>query len=260
MVVGFRFPEDSSLLARSSNAGRGAVYARTSFESQAEENALKSQMDSLRTQMEQMNEAWSKGRQAMEMSYGKTHSLKQQMDSIWKDSHDKLEAACLKLRDSLDKAGEDRVLCEEAQGSDAEGLPALFLKRFEEPDRFAKFQGGEIRGCGEGKCSCPSGHEELGCQDATDRKRFELKCTDIMNRQVKDLDVLSYFRQGGACVINRKDEIVRPLVADEILKKMKASCVDAELISLAAASQAHDWRHWSKFNTETKAASWSRFI
>ena len=48
---------------------------------------------------------------AEEHNYGKVHELKQDLDAKWKAGHDALEAACTRLRDSLDKVGEDRLLC-----------------------------------------------------------------------------------------------------------------------------------------------------
>lgn len=61
---------------------------------------------------------------AQEHNYGKVHEsatfreklhvgfrLKQGLDAKWKAGHDALEAACTRLRDSLDKVGEDRLLC-----------------------------------------------------------------------------------------------------------------------------------------------------
>ncbi|CAE7769023.1 GIP [Symbiodinium sp. CCMP2592] len=135
-----------------------------------------------------MNAAWGKSREVMERTYGRAHVLKQQLDSTWQNGQAALDAACHRLRDSLDKAGEDRILCEEAQSSVTEGLPALFLKRFKDPVRFANFQGGTIHGCQPSKfgsapgdeCNCPDGHEELGCQDSTDTSSFLHSFTSVL--------------------------------------------------------------------------------
>mmetsp|Transcript_12632 Transcript_12632/g.21665 ORF Transcript_12632/g.21665 Transcript_12632/m.21665 type:complete len:247 (+) Transcript_12632:58-798(+) len=195
--------------------------------------ALKAHVDELRKAIDSMNKEWAQGRDAMERNYDKVHSLKEDLDSNWKAGHDALEAACTRLRDSLDKVGEDRTLCSEAQSSSVEGLPALFLKRFKDPMRFAKFQEGKIHGCtpkfDNDECLCPSGHEELGCQDATDSSSFELKCSNILNMQIPSSNVLEFFKSGGACNMSNHDELLKQVVDQKTMHRLETSGVPCVL-------------------------------
>ncbi|CAE7209140.1 GIP [Symbiodinium pilosum] len=206
-------------------AGGGQVAS--SFE---QLSPLQQHLDTLRGSIDSMNAAWGKGREVMERTYGRAHVLKQQLDSTWQTGQAALDAACRRLRDNLDKAGEDRILCEEAQSSVTEGLPALFLKRFKDPMRFATFQGGVIHGCQPSQfgsaqsdeCSCPAGHEELGCQDSTDTSSFQLKCSNVLNTQIPSAGYLDFFKSGGACSISGHDDIVKQVVDDDMLKNLQA--------------------------------------
>ncbi|CAE7474642.1 GIP [Symbiodinium natans] len=216
------------------HVGTGPVH--TSFE---QGSALQQHLDSLRSSIDSMNAAWGKSREVMERTYGKAHVLKQQLDSTWQAGQSALDAACRRLRDNLDKAGEDRILCEEAQSSVTEGLPALFLKRFKDPMRFANFQGGVIHGCQPSKfgapsdeCNCPSGHEELGCQDSADSSSFELKCSNLLNTQIPTSGAVDFFKSGGACHITQEDEIVKQVVDDDMLKHLETSAMPVGFFAL----------------------------
>ncbi|CAL1169084.1 unnamed protein product [Cladocopium goreaui] len=206
----------------------GSHRSVSSFE---ELPALKAHVDELRKAIDSMNTEWARGRDAMERNYDKVHSLKEDLDSNWKARHDALEAACTRLRDSLDKVGEDRTLCSEAQSSSTEGLPALFLKRFKDPMRFTKFQEGKIHGCtpkfDNDECLCPTGHEELGCQDATDSSSFELKCSNILNMQIPSSNVLDFFKSRGACNMSNHDELLKQVVDQETMHRLETSSIGA---------------------------------
>ncbi|CAJ1389416.1 unnamed protein product [Effrenium voratum] len=203
--------------------------------------SLEHSKEELKKSIDAMNSAWASGRETMEKSYGKVHTLKKNLDSNWHAGRDALEAACTRLRDTLDKAGEDRVLCEEAQSSTTEGLPALFLKRFKDPMRFAQFQGGVIHGCTKqfdsDECNCPSGHEELGCQDAADPASFELKCSNVLNTQIPAAGVLDFFKSGGLCNISNHDELFKQVVDSETLHHLEESGMPLDLAFLWEASR-----------------------
>ena len=205
-----------------SQAHRGV--SAVSFE---ELPALKRHVDELRKAIDSMNDAWGRGRDVMDHNYQRVHTLKEDLDSNWKAGHNALEAACTRLRDSLDKVGEDRTLCEEAQSSATEGLPSLFLKRFKDPMRFTRFQEGKIHGCTQtfdsDECNCPTGHEELGCEDSTDPSSFELKCSNILNSQIPASNVLDYFKSGGACNISSHDELLKQVVDPETMRRLETS-------------------------------------
>ncbi|CAK8985536.1 unnamed protein product [Durusdinium trenchii] len=215
---------------------RLTTASSTSFE---ELPALKSHVDELKKAIESMNAEWARGREVMDRTYGKVHALKEELDGNWKAGHDALEAACSRLRDSLDKVGEDRTLCEEAQSSSTEGLPALFLKRFKDPMRFANFQGGKIHGCnekfGSDECSCPSGHEELGCQDEVNPSNIELKCSNILNSQIPASNVLDFFKSGGACNISSQDELMKQVVDRETMHRLEESGMPVHALALRYA-------------------------
>mmetsp|Transcript_5771 Transcript_5771/g.10325 ORF Transcript_5771/g.10325 Transcript_5771/m.10325 type:complete len:273 (+) Transcript_5771:52-870(+) len=210
-------------------------------------DAMKAHVDGLRHSIEDMNAAWGQSREVMERSYGRAHMLKQQLDSTWQAGRAALDAACRRLRDSVDKAGEDRMLCEEAQSSTVEGLPALFLKRFKDPMRFGKFQGGVIHGCQPSRfgsappsdeCTCPTGHEELGCQDSSDASSFSLKCSNALNTEIPALGVMDFFKSGGACHISGEDAVVKQVVDDDMLKHLQTSTMHLDPAFLSVLTMA----------------------
>mmetsp|Transcript_88056 Transcript_88056/g.188978 ORF Transcript_88056/g.188978 Transcript_88056/m.188978 type:complete len:254 (-) Transcript_88056:21-782(-) len=163
---------------------------------------------SMQKDIDQLSSQWATGLSKVSNQYERGRAIRASMDSAWKRNTN--VEACQQLRTALEKATAAKRFCEEAQSSAQNGLPALFRKRAKDPERFKGLNYGRgIRGCAEaGKedgslsavpCSCPSGNEATGCEDAQDGKGHQLKCTLMLDHAIHTLGVADFFKPGGMC-------------------------------------------------------------
>jgi len=153
-----------------------------------------------------LNKRWSKVYSRFEDAWKKADDLRLEREAMRRSGGrlKKLESACVRLRDAIDKLYESHSLCEEAQNDESQGLPAYFMKRSRNPLRVKR--AGRMDGCVDQNgnkvdCACPTGDPKTGCLGVKDNKGHELACTGLFEKQMKKLKIAEFFQIGGDCML-----------------------------------------------------------
>jgi len=182
----------------------------------------------LQKEVNALQSKWRDGITKLFHNYEEVHGLDQSRQEGWLKHKSNLQRSCEKLRDAIDRITEAKAVCEKAQMDEGSGLPALFKVSAKDPKRFKSL--GPIKGCvrvnaetGEtqyANCTCETGNLGSGCLDAVSMGGNTLSCSHILNKELANLPLADYFKDGGACRINSREPWNAPIVPKDVFVQM----------------------------------------
>lgn len=226
---------------------------------------VKEAFEQMQQNIQDATSDWRRGFIKLDESYEQVHDLNGQRMKKWEQYKNKLQSSCERLRDALDGLYEAKGMCAMMQDQE---LPTLFKVKGNEPKRFKRF--GKIKGCVRqdpetglftpAECECIAGNEMAGCVDSVGSMGNTLSCTHILEKELPNLPMGSYFEAGGACRINSDDPWNLPIISKDKFEKDFKRAAQAAVHPLAALAVPASSEERHRHSASSKSRSWDAFL